>query len=119
MKADQIASEGKKINAYFNPANWGFNSKKDGYNLNEVHSHRLGDEENSYGLPVSFYGQMGSVCVLNESLSSSQIQSLYNAGPNSDTLFMADGVLAEITSKLIFYYNAKVLIKLSKGFYSI
>ncbi|CAD5122682.1 DgyrCDS11092 [Dimorphilus gyrociliatus] len=107
VKADQVVSDGKKINISFNPANWRFHIKKDGDNQSEVQSHRLGDEENCYGLPVSFYGQMGSVCVLNEPLSSMQIQSLYNAGPNSDTLFMADGVLSELSSKLVFYYNAK------------
>ncbi|XP_029444090.1 neurobeachin-like protein 2 isoform X2 [Rhinatrema bivittatum] len=64
-----------------------------------------GMQDTDWGTPTSLGGQLGSVSIFHEALTSAQVKVLFSSGPNVTTPFKPEGELSELGYKLLLYYT--------------
>ncbi|XP_060777738.1 neurobeachin-like protein 2 isoform X2 [Neoarius graeffei] len=70
-----------------------------------VYTIPAGLQDTEWGSPSSLDGLLATAFICYEALQPAQTHALYKAGPNSVSLFKADGELSELCSKLLLYYT--------------
>ncbi|KAB5586981.1 hypothetical protein PHYPO_G00007710 [Pangasianodon hypophthalmus] len=70
-----------------------------------VYTIPAGLQDTEWGSPSSLDGLLATAFICHEALQPAQIRTLYMAGPNSVSLYKADGELSELCSKLLLYYT--------------
>ncbi|GLG93298.1 Neurobeachin [Gryllus bimaculatus] len=72
-----------------------------------VRSFPAGAQDSVWGTPGCLKGQLGTMCLFQEALTSGHIRTLHDGGPNCKALFWQDEMpeFTEICSKLVFCYS--------------
>ncbi|XP_059178496.1 neurobeachin-like protein 1 [Physella acuta] len=75
-----------------------------GTNLN---SQTIGTQEETWGPATCLYGQLESICVFHDVLTSEHVKALNNTGTNSLFSFSSEAAIADLPTKLFARYSAK------------
>ncbi|KAL4217498.1 Neurobeachin-like protein 1 [Mactra antiquata] len=84
------------------------NAVKSNGEIPGVDSIATGSQDDVHGYPIPLNGQIGSLCILHDTLTATQVKKLYSAGPNNLTVYNDDSELQDLPGKMVLRYNARL-----------